>query len=302
MQHLSGGRTATSVVRVGATVQRTPGVNAAFVHDVLVDLERGGFTGAPRFLGMDEPGREVLTYISGTVPSELGWFSDDAIISAARLLRALHDVTAESTLRGGAEVVCHGDASPCNTVFRDGMPSALIDFDAAHAGTTLVTPLGFGWTSAMRRSRPRSKKNASASFSTHTATWIRRTPWPPCSTRRLLWRLDQTPQGRSNAGPRSAATGQPRIAPPSRWPSRRRTTASRFIDDNVPPASGLPGVRCRECHWREVPSPSSGGPAVSSETPESTCRAPRHPGACSAPTGPKGDYGLGVRGRPAFLR
>jgi aminoglycoside phosphotransferase (APT) family kinase protein len=32
------------------------------------------------------------------------------------------------------EVVCHGDASPCNCVFRDGVPYAFIDFDAAHSG------------------------------------------------------------------------------------------------------------------------------------------------------------------------
>ncbi|WP_290866248.1 phosphotransferase [Hamadaea sp.] len=33
-----------------------------------------------------------------------------------------------------AEVVCHSDAAPYNTVFRSGHPVALIDFDTAHPG------------------------------------------------------------------------------------------------------------------------------------------------------------------------
>jgi hypothetical protein len=134
MTHLTGGRTTSSVVRIGETVRRSPGLQAAFVHDVLVELERHDFQGAPRFLGTDENGREVLSYLPGDVPSELGWFSDATLTGAARLLRALHDVTAESSLRGSAEVICHGDPSPCNAVFRDGMASAFIDFDAVHPG------------------------------------------------------------------------------------------------------------------------------------------------------------------------
>lgn len=73
----------------------------------------------------------------GSVPSELGYFSNEQLVAAARLLRALHDATLDSPLRNGHEVVCHGDASPCNCVLVDGMPTAFIDFDAAHAGSRL---------------------------------------------------------------------------------------------------------------------------------------------------------------------
>jgi Ser/Thr protein kinase RdoA (MazF antagonist) len=110
---------------------------AAFVHELLNHLEARGFGGAPRFLGIDDAGRETLSFISGSVPPELGAFSDAQISAAARLLRQLHDATLDSSLRDGHEVVCHGDASPCNCVFVEGTPAAFIDFDTAHPGSRL---------------------------------------------------------------------------------------------------------------------------------------------------------------------
>ncbi|MHB8815211.1 MAG: phosphotransferase, partial [Steroidobacteraceae bacterium] len=105
------------------------------MHGILRHLEAKGFPGAPRFLGLDDKGREVLTFLPGDVPNELGAFSDDQIAAAAELLHSLHNATTDCELRAGNEVVCHGDPSPCNCVFVDGVPSGFIDFDAAHPGT-----------------------------------------------------------------------------------------------------------------------------------------------------------------------
>ena len=58
-------------------------------------------------------------------------------MAAARLLRQLHDATQDCPLRSEHEVLCHGDASPCNCVFVEGVPSAFIDFDGAHPGSRL---------------------------------------------------------------------------------------------------------------------------------------------------------------------
>ncbi len=132
---LRGGRTTSGVVRVGETVRRPPSARSPFVHRLLQDLTACGFAGAPRFLGVDDRGREILSFLPGDVPRDLGVFTDAQLDAAARLLRALHDATRFSDLRGGSEVVCHGDASPCNAVFKDGLPYAWIDFDAASAGT-----------------------------------------------------------------------------------------------------------------------------------------------------------------------
>jgi RimJ/RimL family protein N-acetyltransferase len=134
---LSGGRTTPSVVRVGDTVRRPVAQHGAFAHALLNHLETHGFDGAPRFLGIDGAGRETLSFISGSVPPELGAFSEDQTAAAARLLRQLHDATLDSPLRNGHEVLCHGDASPCNCVFVEGTPVAFIDFDNAHPGSRL---------------------------------------------------------------------------------------------------------------------------------------------------------------------
>ena len=72
------------------------------------------------------------------MPDELHPSYDDATLAAAGMLICrFHDATAGSPLAGTREVVCHGDLSPCNTVFRAGIPAALIDFDNAAPGRRL---------------------------------------------------------------------------------------------------------------------------------------------------------------------
>ena len=151
MEHetaLGGGRSTAGVVRIGDTVRRPVRARAAFVHDLLRHLESRKFDSAPRFLGIDGAGREMLSFIPGEVPQELGGFSDDQVAAAARLLRQLHDATVDSRLRDGREIVRHGDAGPCNCVFVDGMPVAFIDFDTAHAGSRVedVAYAAWFWT------------------------------------------------------------------------------------------------------------------------------------------------------------
>src|SRR5207244_1939381 len=85
-----------------------------------------------------EQGREMFSFLEGDVPEELdAAYSDATLVASARLIGRFHDATAGSSLVEGCEVVCHGDLSPCNTVFRAGVPVALIDFDNAAPGTRL---------------------------------------------------------------------------------------------------------------------------------------------------------------------
>jgi len=77
--------------RVGATVLRPTGAHSSFVHSLLRHLETKGFAGAPRWIGVDPGGREILSYLPGDVPAELGRFSADQVAAGAHLLRELHD-------------------------------------------------------------------------------------------------------------------------------------------------------------------------------------------------------------------
>ena len=71
--------------------------NAAFVHDLLLFLEDQDSPFAPRFLGRDEQGRGILSYLEGENWPESGsGLSDDLLVQAARTIRQYHDVTAGS--------------------------------------------------------------------------------------------------------------------------------------------------------------------------------------------------------------
>jgi Ser/Thr protein kinase RdoA (MazF antagonist) len=85
-------------------------------------------------LGIDGKGREILSFLPGDVPDELGNFSEKQLVAAARLLGKLHDAAADCDARGDCETICHGDPGPCNSVFVAGLPVGMIDFDAARPG------------------------------------------------------------------------------------------------------------------------------------------------------------------------
>jgi hypothetical protein len=130
------------VVRVGDAVRRGPTANAPYVHALLRFLEDAGWPAAPRLLGVDDRGRELLGYVEGHAawapeqPPDV--WSDRSLARAATLVRELHDLTAGTPLAAGGEVVCHNDLNLKNVVFRDlgaGLePVAFLDWDLAGPG------------------------------------------------------------------------------------------------------------------------------------------------------------------------
>lgn len=138
LQPLTGGRVTAGVVRIGDTVRRPVAGDRNFQRSCLRHLEAVGFDGTPRFLGIDDAGREMLSFIPGEVPSDLGHYDDGQLRAAAALLRRFHDATADfAGCRDRGFVACHNDWAPTNAVFRHGLPVALIDFDTLAPGLRL---------------------------------------------------------------------------------------------------------------------------------------------------------------------
>lgn len=134
------------VVRVGDTVRRPVQPWTPAIHALLAHLEAIGFSPAPRALGIDDQGREILTYIPGESGPD-GWakvVTGTGLSAFAALLRDYHDAIADYTPAAGTvwatgagspspgEVICHGDFGPWNVVWQDEKPVGIIDWDFAH--------------------------------------------------------------------------------------------------------------------------------------------------------------------------
>lgn len=118
--------------------------------DALLDHLHGvGFAGAPRPLGIDERGREVLTWAPGVVPwpHRFDLLEPDAALTrVGRLIRDFHDAVRGFTPPADArwrtlipadrvEIIAHHDLAPWNLVA--GAEWVFIDWDAAAPGSRL---------------------------------------------------------------------------------------------------------------------------------------------------------------------
>ena len=160
---LTGGSVTAGIVRIGDTVRRPLRPFSLTVQAYLAHLRDAGFGGAPRPLGVDEQGREILSFVPGQVhrhplPPEAA--GDDVLVALARLIRKLHEASAgwvpppgaawggtparQGPVTERAELVSHRDYATGNVVFRGGLPVALIDFDLARPTTRLDCPEFFG--------------------------------------------------------------------------------------------------------------------------------------------------------------
>jgi aminoglycoside phosphotransferase (APT) family kinase protein len=143
---LAGGNM-SSVWRIGSTVHREAGPWTPQVHRLLAHLHARGVSFVPQPLGMDDQGREVLTYLAGEAgssPLAAPHRHDAVLTQAARMLRAIHDATIDlagqgisgwrAPVRAPVEVICHGDFAPYNCVFVGAELVGVFDFDFAHPG------------------------------------------------------------------------------------------------------------------------------------------------------------------------
>ncbi|GAB7052088.1 phosphotransferase [Catenuloplanes indicus] len=146
---LPRGNVSGDIVRVGDTVRRPAGPWTPSVHAFLEHLHGAGFAHAPRPLGFDERGREVLTFAEGTVPwgDDLPLLAGDGTLRAvARVIRDLHDAAAGFVPPDDAvwntlvppdrtELITHNDLAPWNLVAGERL--TFIDWDGTAPGSRL---------------------------------------------------------------------------------------------------------------------------------------------------------------------
>ncbi|HUY45868.1 MAG TPA: aminoglycoside phosphotransferase family protein [Streptosporangiaceae bacterium] len=220
---LTGGSVTEGIVRIGDTVRRPLRPFSLTVQAYLGHLRDVGFAGAPLPLGVDEQGREILSFVPGQVhrhplPPEAA--GDDMLVALARLIRKLHEASAgwvpppgavwggtpasQGQVAGRAELVSHRDYATGNVVFRGG----LIDFDLAMPTTRLYDITNALWYWApLKWGDPRDRAPALATTVVHLlANGVRLKTVPSRLTVAHLQRL--LAEGARPAGPPPIPSGE----------------------------------------------------------------------------------------------
>jgi hypothetical protein len=142
---LSGGRMTHGVFKKGNYVFRPCCSNSGFVHKVLKWLDMKGVAVAPKFIGLSDDGREVTTFLEGIAPGNLGTYNgnnhwiptDNQFCEAGKIIKTLHTALWDFPGCFNGQTVCHNDLSPCNFMFKNDIPYAVFDWDAAEINDPL---------------------------------------------------------------------------------------------------------------------------------------------------------------------
>lgn len=159
-ERLTGG-VVNDVWRVGDTVRRSTGPWTPAVHALLNHLESVGFPYSPRVLGIDEAGREILTFIegvSGLRPWPAVLRTDDGLRAIGRMLGELTaavqtftpppDAVWRTTMAGlpiPGSSIRHGDLGMWNTLWDGDRLVGLIDWDFAEPAPPLWDVAQAAW-------------------------------------------------------------------------------------------------------------------------------------------------------------
>lgn len=149
-----------TVRRVGDTIHRPRGRWTPTVHALLTHLDTKGFTMAPRALGFDEDGLEILSLLPGEVamrPWSPALTEPSGIIALATWLRDYHAAVQDfrpppgcewfvpdTTWRPG-QIARHGDLGPWNSVWQGTSLVGFIDWDFIEPGEAIDDVAQLAW-------------------------------------------------------------------------------------------------------------------------------------------------------------
>ncbi|HEX3406660.1 MAG TPA: phosphotransferase [Caulobacteraceae bacterium] len=148
---LLGGLVEGRVVRIGETVRREAGPWTSTHQALLAHLQTKGFP-APLPLGLDDAGREVVSWLPGRAanwPWPPALLATEGARAIGALLRRYHTAVADfappspavwrhglQPIRG-SEIALHGDFGPHNLIWSPDALVGVIDFELARPGATL---------------------------------------------------------------------------------------------------------------------------------------------------------------------
>ncbi|HEY4942770.1 MAG TPA: phosphotransferase [Rhizomicrobium sp.] len=153
----SGGLIAHQTVRVGDTIRRPAGAWTPAVHALLSHLAAKNFP-APRPLGIDDKGREILSFIDGqasTWPWPQILRSPAGMAKVGAMLRRYHDCVADfsgpevwqkfSRPIAPGEIICHGDFGAQNLIWRHDEIVGVIDWEFAYPALAIEDVAFAAW-------------------------------------------------------------------------------------------------------------------------------------------------------------
>lgn len=149
---LAGGRDG-KIFKIGNVVSRPSNPWTITIHAYLNHLRANGIDFVPQPISIDQAaGVEQVSFVEGEVcnyPLNQAFSSNTALISAAKLLRQLHDASVGflNQLNDDevwmlpklkpAEIICHADYAPYNVVVKNSHVVGIIDFDTCHPGSRI---------------------------------------------------------------------------------------------------------------------------------------------------------------------
>lgn len=140
---------------VGDTVRRERGPHSDTIAALLQHLQRREYPYSPRYLGVDEHGRDVLSRVPGQpVPTLRG---DDQLIEVGHAVAGFAEAVRDFRCPPGAvwrtpeavpphgETIIHTDIAPWNMLEVNTRLSGLVDFDSARPGRAIEDVAYAAW-------------------------------------------------------------------------------------------------------------------------------------------------------------